>query len=89
MTRLITPLRYISAYIAGPPYHYNYHYTEINCLFNCLFQKVRNGGNSQVRATVRIYMAPRLDENGERFPMTQQRKLFIEMDKFVEQCKKI
>lgn len=48
---------------------------------------VMNESRTDARATVRIYMAPRLNEHGEQFVMMQQRKLFIEMDKFVETCK--
>ncbi|CAL8072420.1 unnamed protein product [Orchesella dallaii] len=54
--------------------------------FNYTIQ-VRNSSNAQVRATVRIYLAPRNTEHGEQFEMTHQRKMFFELDKFQENCK--
>ncbi|ODM94868.1 Phenoloxidase 2, partial [Orchesella cincta] len=49
-----------------------------------LNSSVRNTTNAAVRATVRIYLAPRNTEHGEQFEMSQQRKMFFELDKFVE-----
>ncbi|XP_072934537.1 phenoloxidase subunit 2-like [Epargyreus clarus] len=49
--------------------------------------KVNNTGNAQ-RATVRIFMAPKFDERQMEWMLSEQRKMFIEMDRFVVRLKK-
>jgi len=44
--------------------------------------RVTNQTRAEVQATVRIFMAPKLDENGDKLPFFEQRILFFEMDKF-------
>ncbi|ODM96378.1 Phenoloxidase subunit 1 [Orchesella cincta] len=44
--------------------------------------QVTNQTRTDVQATVRIFMAPKLDENGDKFSFFVQRHLFFEMDKF-------
>ncbi|CAL8122997.1 unnamed protein product [Orchesella dallaii] len=44
--------------------------------------QVTNQTRADVQATVRIFMAPKLDENEDKFPYYEQRHLFFEMDKF-------
>ncbi|XP_021955351.1 phenoloxidase 2 [Folsomia candida] len=46
---------------------------------------VRNNTNAPRTGTVRIFMAPRLNEHNEQFPMVQQRRLFFQLDKFTTQ----
>nr|CAZ66712.1 hemocyanin subunit 3a [Pandinus imperator] len=41
-----------------------------------------NNGNAVKRATVRIFLAPKYDELGNEIPIDDQRRLFIELDKF-------
>lgn len=36
--------------------------------------------------TVRIFMAPTLDEAGQALPFEDQRRLMIELDKFTQNC---
>uniref|UniRef100_A0A1E1WIY6 tyrosinase n=2 Tax=Pectinophora gossypiella TaxID=13191 RepID=A0A1E1WIY6_PECGO len=43
---------------------------------------VNNTGSAQ-RATVRIFLAPKFDERNLPWSLTDQRKMFIEMDRFV------
>jgi len=45
------------------------------------FFKVENNGNQRV-GTVRIFIAPRYDERGLPFLFREQRKLFVELDRF-------
>ncbi|XP_035705957.1 phenoloxidase 2 isoform X2 [Folsomia candida] len=45
---------------------------------------VQNNGAART-GTIRIYLAPRFNEHGERLPMVQQRLLFFELDKFTTQ----
>jgi len=52
--------------------------------FICL--KVNNTLRRAVPATIRIFMAPRFNEHGERFSMSEQRRLFFEMDKHATNC---
>ncbi|CAG7818443.1 unnamed protein product, partial [Allacma fusca] len=42
---------------------------------------VQNQSRNRLPATVRIFMAPRFDENKKRIPFSRQRTLFFEMDK--------
>lgn len=44
--------------------------------------KVRNQTLGPVDSTVRIFMAPRNDEHGDRIDIAMQRLLFFELDKF-------
>lgn len=37
--------------------------------------------------TVRIFLAPVLDENGQQLSFDDQRRLMIELDKFTQACK--
>ena len=48
---------------------------------------VRNTARRHVQATFRVFIAPTEDENGQPIPLAEQRRLFIEMDKFVERSK--
>lgn len=43
---------------------------------------VNNMLNREVTGTVRIFIAPKYDENGRNLSFNDQRKLMIEMDKF-------
>ncbi|XP_063833191.1 phenoloxidase subunit 2-like [Ostrinia nubilalis] len=43
---------------------------------------VNNSGRAR-RTTVRIFLAPKFDEGGRAWLLSDQRKMFIEMDKFV------
>ena len=36
---------------------------------------------------VRVFMAPKVDESGSQMLFRDQRRLMIEMDKFVANCK--
>lgn len=48
--------------------------------------KVNNDKNSQIRGTVRIFLAPKYDEEGKEFKFAEQRLLMIEMDRFEVNC---
>ncbi len=48
---------------------------------------VLSSANGNVQATFRVFLAPKKDENGQPIPLAEQRRLFIEMDKFVETSK--
>lgn len=43
---------------------------------------VLNDKTTQMRGTVRIFLAPKFDENGEEFKFAELRLLMIEMDRF-------
>ncbi|XP_072934538.1 phenoloxidase subunit 2-like [Epargyreus clarus] len=45
---------------------------------------VNNSTGEKKRATVRIFMAPKFDEGNLEWMLSEQRKMFIEMDRFVE-----
>lgn len=45
------------------------------------FMQINNKTNREVWATIRIFMAPRNDENKEVFKLDEQRLLYFEMDK--------
>ncbi|XP_033099168.1 phenoloxidase subunit 1-like [Anneissia japonica] len=47
--------------------------------------EVKNTNSTNVKAAFRVFMAPSFDEHGDRFVLNEQRRLFIEMDKFVEE----
>lgn len=47
---------------------------------------VNNTGNAR-RTTCRIFIAPKFDERNLAWALTDQRKMFIEMDRFVTPCK--
>ena len=49
----------------------------------------RNIQSRNNRATVRIFLAPRFNENGKRYSLSEQRKLFFMLDLFTVQCKSI
>jgi len=38
---------------------------------------------------VRVYMAPKFDERGQQMLFRDQRRLMIELDKFVANCEKL
>lgn len=42
--------------------------------------------DSPRRATVRIFIAPKFDERNLAWMLSEQRKMFVEMDKFVVTC---
>lgn len=46
---------------------------------------VNNTGNAR-RATCRIFIAPKYDERNLAWVLSDQRKMFIEMDRFVVPC---
>lgn len=46
-----------------------------------------NNGGSQRQGTCRIFIAPSQDERGNPWLFRDQRTLFIELDKFVVNCK--
>lgn len=48
---------------------------------------VVNDGNTNMRGTVRIFMAPKFDEKGEEFKFNEMRLLMMEMDRFTVDCK--
>lgn len=48
--------------------------------------KVNNEKATQMRGTVRIFLAPRFDEQGKEFKFSEQRLLMIEMDRFEVNC---
>lgn len=48
---------------------------------------VNNTSGGQVMGTARIFMSPKFDERGTEMQFRDQRKLMIEMDKFVVACK--
>lgn len=48
---------------------------------------VINNSNSNRKGVARIFMAPKFTETGERFPFSEQRRLMIELDRFVVACK--
>ena len=52
------------------------------------FTQAENSGQ-QRQGTVRIFLAPRIDEKGTAFLFRDQRLLFIELDKFTVSCKYI
>ena len=47
------------------------------------FIDITNHTGADVQAAVRIFMAPTIDAHGNEFPLDVNRRLFIEMDKFV------
>ncbi|CAL8134690.1 unnamed protein product [Orchesella dallaii] len=49
------------------------------------YLKIANKTGKPTAATIRIFMAPREDENGDKFGLDEQRKLFFEMDKVSKQ----
>ncbi|XP_011494439.1 PREDICTED: phenoloxidase subunit 1-like [Ceratosolen solmsi marchali] len=49
---------------------------------------VNNSNDGDVTGNVRIFMAPKFDETGHHFNFNEQRKLMIEMDKFVAKLKR-
>lgn len=44
--------------------------------------KVNNDKSTQVRGTMRIFLAPKFNEKGEEFKFAELRLLMIEMDRF-------
>ncbi|WP_302622126.1 hypothetical protein, partial [Pseudoalteromonas sp. BMB] len=42
----------------------------------------QNNSNDEKHVTVRIFLAPKYDELGNPIPLDEQRRLYIEMDKF-------
>lgn len=47
---------------------------------------VVNDKNTQMRGTVRIFMAPKFNEKGEEFKFSEMRLLMMEMDRFTVNC---
>lgn len=47
---------------------------------------VVNDKNTQMRGTVRIFMAPKYNEKGEEFKFSEMRLLMMEMDRFTVNC---
>ncbi|ODM97648.1 Phenoloxidase 3 [Orchesella cincta] len=60
-------------------------FTHLNHAPFDYFLKIANKTGKPQTATIRIFMAPREDENGEKFMMHEQRTLFFEMDKVSKQ----
>lgn len=48
---------------------------------------MRNSNAKNVTGTVRIFAAPKFDEQGDPLPFDEQRTLFFQMDKFTTTCK--
>lgn len=46
-----------------------------------------NDKNTQTRGTMRIFLAPKFDEQGKEFTFSEIRRLMIEMDRFTVNCK--
>nr|CAD68052.1 hemocyanin subunit A [Trichonephila inaurata madagascariensis] len=49
--------------------------------FSYIFN-ANNNGSEEKKGTVRIFLAPKYDELGNVIPLDEQRRLYIEMDKF-------
>ncbi|KAJ8679162.1 hypothetical protein QAD02_014949 [Eretmocerus hayati] len=49
---------------------------------------IQNSNDRELIGTLRVFIAPRLDEKGQNLPFNEQRKLMIEMDKFTAKLKK-
>lgn len=47
---------------------------------------INNGMATAARGTVRIFMAPKFDENDKEWLFKEQRLLMIEMDRFTVNC---
>lgn len=47
---------------------------------------VMNDKSTQMRGTVRIFMAPKFDEKGQEFKFNEMRLLMMEMDRFTVNC---
>lgn len=47
---------------------------------------VSNDKSTQMRGTMRIFMAPKFDEKGEEFKFNEMRLLMMEMDRFTVNC---
>lgn len=45
-----------------------------------------NNKNMQTRGTVRIFLAPKFDEQGKEFKFSEMRLLMMEMDRFEVNC---
>lgn len=48
---------------------------------------VDNKSNGARRGTCRIFIAPKFDERGNPWQFTEQRNMFIELDRFIVNCK--
>ena len=48
--------------------------------------QVNNDSGAQRFGMVRLFMAPKFDDRGRQMPFRDQRRLMIEMDKFVANC---
>lgn len=48
--------------------------------------KVMNDKNTQSRGTMRIFLAPKFDEQGKEFKFGEIRLLMMEMDRFTVNC---
>lgn len=48
--------------------------------------KVMNNKTMQTRGTVRIFLAPKFDEQGKEFKFSEMRLLMMEMDRFEVNC---
>ncbi|KAJ8679159.1 hypothetical protein QAD02_014946 [Eretmocerus hayati] len=49
---------------------------------------VNNANNKEMVGTVRIFLAPKFNEQGRPLPINEQRKMMIEMDKFFARLKR-
>jgi hypothetical protein len=49
--------------------------------------QVNNDSGAPKMGMVRVFMAPKFDERGQQMLFRDQRRLMIEMDKFVANCK--
>ncbi|KAJ8679161.1 hypothetical protein QAD02_014948 [Eretmocerus hayati] len=49
---------------------------------------VSNTNNREVVGTLRVFMAPKHDEKGQLLPFNEQRKLMIEMDRFITRLRR-
>lgn len=50
---------------------------------------MRNNNEEEMNGTVRIFMSPKSDENGQKFLFKDQKDFMIELDKFWYTCKYI
>jgi len=58
-------------------------FKESSLIIECLVSSKDNARNSpNTRATVRFFLAPRFNENKERYTMVEQRDLFFALDLF-------
>jgi hypothetical protein len=55
-----------------------------NSALLCLQEK--DASLSSLEGTVRVFIAPKFDENGQQYGFEDQRSLFFDLDQFKIQC---